>query len=239
MDNAIYATLSRQVGLERSMQTIANNLANVSTEGFRREGVVFAEWVDRLPTDGGSLSQATAMIRTTDFSQGGLSATKNPLDLALEGEGFFALQTPDGVALTRVGSFKLLPSGELAAHDGARLLDGGGAPIVVPSNASNISIARDGTISVDGLASAQIGVVSVADPLQMSRIGETRFVPDGDLAPAANASVIQGFVEQSNVNAVLEMTRMIDVQRSYEAGQSILQSEDERMREAMRVFGGA
>lgn len=238
MDNAVYATLSRQVGLERSMRLVASNLANVSTDGYRREGSVFAEWIDRLPVDGGALSQATAIIRTTDFSQGGLRSTGRALDLAIEGPGFFSVQSEDGVALTRAGSFTLSPAGEIVASDGARLLDEGGAPLAVPANAARIDIAGDGTISADGAAIGRVGVSIAPDPTTLTRQSETRFAAAGDVIAAGEAAAVrQGFIERSNVNAVLEMTRMIDVQRSYEAGQSFLRAEDERMREAVRVFG--
>ena len=238
MDNSVYATLSRQTGLERSMRIIAANLANVSTDGYRREGEVFAEWVDRLPVDGGALSQATALVRTTDFSQGAMKATGQALDLAIEGPGFFSVQTADGIALTRNGAFTLSPAGEVVASDGARLLDEGGAPIAIPAGTARIDISQDGTISADGAAVGRVGVSAVADLSALTRIAETRFEPQGDPLPVGAAtSVRQGFIERSNVNAVLEMTRMIDVQRSYEAGQSFLRAEDERMKEAIRVFG--
>ncbi|MEL7464234.1 MAG: flagellar hook-basal body complex protein [Pseudomonadota bacterium] len=240
MDNAVYATLSRQEGLNQAMRLIASNLANVSTDGYRGEGTVFAEWVERIPVDGGVLSQATATVRTTDFTQGGLKSTGAPLDLAIEGPGFFSVQAEGGVLLTRAGSFTLSPAGEIVASDGARLLDEGGAPLAVPAAAERIDIARDGTISADGAPIGRVGVSVVADLSTLTRVADTRFEPNGDVLPAGEAAAVsQGFIERSNVNAVLEMTRMIDVQRSYEAGQSFLRSEDERMREAIRVFGSS
>lgn len=238
MDNPIYATLSRQVGLDRAMRVVANNLANLSTTGFRREGVVFGEWIDRLAVDGGALAQTEALVRVTDFGQGVLRATGGDFDLGIEGDGFFMVETPSGPALTRAGAFVRSSTGEIVTPDGARLLDAGAAPIVAPPGVSRITIAADGAMSGDGRPLAQIAVVSVPDNTALTRIANGRFKFDGPLAPATDATIFQGSLEQSNVNPVRELTRMIEIQRAYEAGQSLLQSEDERMRQASRLLTG-
>lgn len=242
MDNPLYITLSRQVGLDRAMRIVANNIANMTTTGFRREGAVFAEIVDKLRVDGGAVSQTAALVRTTDFSQGVLRQTGNDFDLAIEGDGFFVVETPDGLALTRNGNFTRAATGEIMMADGARLADEGGAPIQVPPTDEPIVIAADGTMSVGGQPIARVGVVTVADETALTRKAEGRFVlPEGaaEFAPAENARIFQGFLEQSNVNPVREMTRMIEIQRAYEAGQALLSSDDERQRLAARVMSGA
>lgn len=242
MDNPLYVTLSRQIGLDRAMRIVANNIANMTTTGFRREGAVFAEVVDQLRVDGGAVSQTAALVRTTDYSQGALRKTGNDFDLAIEGDGFFVVETPDGLALTRNGSFTRAATGEIMTADGARLADEGGAPIQAPPTDEPIVIAADGTMSVGGQPIARVGVVTVADQSALTRKAEGRFVlPEGaaDFAPAENARIFQGFLEQSNVNPVREMTRMIEIQRAYEAGQSLLSSDDERQRLAARVMSGA
>lgn len=238
MDNPVYATLSRQVGLDRAMRVVANNLANISTTGFRREGVVFGEWVDRLAIDGGALAQTEALVRITDFAQGVLRATGGAFDLAIEGDGFFMVETPNGPALTREGAFTRSATGEIVAPDGARLLDEGAAPIVAPPGAEKITISPDGAMSADGRPLARIAVVTVADKSTLTRIAENRFELDGPPLPSIDASIIQGSLEQSNVNPVSELTRMIEIQRAYEAGQSFLRSEDERIRQATRLMAG-
>lgn len=240
MDNPFYVTLSRQVGLDRAMRIVANNIANISTDGFRREGAVFVEWVDRIAVDGGALAQTGALARTTEFSQGALRKTAGRLDLAIEGDAFFMLETPEGLALTRAGAFTRAADGSVVAPDGARLLDQGGGPVILPPGALEVDIASDGSLSVDGAPVAQVGKVSVADPSVLERRAANRFDPaNAELLPAPDAIIAQGFLESSNVNPVRELTRMIEIQRAYEAGQSLMKSEDERQRQAIRVMGSA
>lgn len=158
MDNAIYSTLSRQSGLMQEMRAVANNIANISTAGFRREGVVFSEYVAGLDGAEPSLSMAFAHGREVDLQQGALAQTGGALDFAIEGEGFFKIETPSGEQLTRAGNFSLSAQGELLTADGLRVLDMGGSPILVPPGAGPISLAADGTLSTDGQPLAQIGV---------------------------------------------------------------------------------
>ena len=150
MDNIGYTTLTRQSGLMREMQVVANNIANISTTGFRREGVIFSEYVNRLEDDP-SLSMAQGHTRSVDLEQGGMSATGGAFDFAIQGEGFFQVATPDGPRLTRAGSFTPSATGELVNMDGHQLLDGGGAPVFVPPDAGPISLASDGTMSANGV----------------------------------------------------------------------------------------
>src|SRR5690606_33872324 len=131
MENAIYATLTRQAGLMREMQVVANNIANISTTGFKREGVIFSEYVAAL-RDAPSLSMARASARNRDLTQGTMEQTNGTFDFAILGEGFFLIGTPEGERLSRAGHFTPGPEGELLNPDGFALLDEGGAPIVVP-----------------------------------------------------------------------------------------------------------
>lgn len=238
MDNPGYVTLSRQAGLLKNMQVVANNIANASTNGFRREGALFAEMVERLDVEGGSSSQASARARVTDFAQGALRATGGTLDLAIEGNGFFLIETPDGQALTRAGAFARGPEGEVLTADGHAVLDEGGAPLFAPPDAASLVISSDGVISADGQPIGQVAMVAVEDPTALVRREGGLFTTDQPLAPAEGATLFQGFVEQSNVDPVRELTRMIEIQRAYEMGQSLLQTEDERIRQAVRVLGG-
>lgn len=237
MDNAGYVTLTRQSGLMREMQVLAHNVANLSTTGFRREGVVFSEFVRRL--DGGEepLSMAAANARQTYLDQGGLSHTGGPLDLAIEGDGFFLVETPAGERLTRAGHFLRNAEGEMVTPEGHRLLDIGGAPVFLPADAGPIGIADDGTVSVGGEPLAQLGLVRPEDPSQIRREGGNLLLATGEILPAENAVLHQGFLEESNVNPISEMARLIAVQRAYEAGQSFLEREDERVRAVVRTLG--
>ena len=237
MENATYTTLNRQSGLLREMGTVAQNIANVSTTGYRREGIVFSEFVVDTGAGENSLSMANAAVRRTDFSQGNLSMTGGAFDFAIEGPGFFLVGTPEGDRLTRAGVFTPSPEGTLVAPDGALLLDAGGAPIFIPPDAADVGLGADGTLTVDGNPVAQVGLWQPADAAAMRRTDGTRFDPGGPPVPAAEARVIQGFIEASNVDAVSELTRMIEVQRAYELGQTFLDREDERVRSTIRTMG--
>lgn len=235
MDAAGYATLNRQSGLLREMGVVANNIANASTTGFRREGVVFSEFVAALDQDP-SLSMAHASGRHVDLSQSTLSQTGGQFDFAIQGEGFFLIETPQGQRLTRAGTFTPSAEGELVTPDGYRLLDAGGAPIFVPPDAKGVSMASDGTLSTGGQPIAQVGLWQPADPLSLRHQAGTMFSADA-VVPADGATVLQGMLEDSNVEPVSEIARMITVQRAYELGQKFLDSEDERVRGVIQALG--
>jgi flagellar basal-body rod protein FlgF len=236
MDNSIYAALSRQSGLMKEMQVVANNMANISTTGFRREGVMFSEYVDSLDGAEPSLSMAYANGRSIDFDQGPLAATGDSLDFAIEGKGYFMIETPDGNQLTRAGSFMRSAAGELVTPEGFRVLDNGGSPIFLPADQGRIAIAEDGTLSAKGAPLAQLGLYLPQNSTSISLQAGTRFaVPEGTV-PAEEAKVMQGFVEQSNVDPVSEISRMIEVQRAYEMGQNFLDREDERIRSVISTL---
>ncbi|MCJ8140561.1 flagellar hook-basal body complex protein [Falsirhodobacter halotolerans] len=235
MDATGYTTLTRQSGLMREMQSVANNIANVSTTGFRREGVVFSEHVKRLE-GAPSISMATATARQVDLSQGTLSGTGGAFDFAIQGEGFFAVQTPQGDRLTRAGSFTPSAEGLLVNMDGHPLLDDGGAPIFVPPDIGPVSVGQDGTMSAGGVPLARIGVWQPVDPMALRHEGGTVF-NGGEIEPVDTAVVLQGQLEDSNVSPVQEIARMIEVQRAYELGQSFLDREDDRMRTLVQTLG--
>ncbi len=239
MENATYTALTRQIGLTREMQVVANNIANMATTGFRTEGVIFAEHVKALGPDDPSLSLATASARETLLLQGTLTQTGGAFDLAIEGEGFFLIETPNGERLSRAGAFTPNQDGGLVTPEGYRVLDAGGAPVFVPTGAGPVGIAPDGTISAGGQPVGQIGLVMPVNLLGMTREDGVRFRADDGYEPAAEGRMIQGFLEESNVDPVLEITRMIEVQRTYELGQSFLDKEDERIRGAIRALGKA
>ena len=237
MDSAAFVTLNRQSGLLKELDTVANNIANMATNGYRREGVVFSEFVVSTGADSTSLSMAHANARMSDMAQGALVQTDGAFDFAIEGPGFFLLATPSGDRLTRSGAFTPSAEGTLVAPDGATLLDAGGAPVFVPSDAARISLGADGTLSADGNPLAQIGLWEPTDPLAMTRAEGTRFDPGGAPVPVDNPRILQGFVERSNVDPVSEITRMIEVQRAYELGRTFLDREDERVRSAIKTIG--
>ena len=234
MENTGYITLTRQSGLAREMQVVANNIANAATTGYRAEGVIFSEYIQTVD-NGPSLSMGQANVRMTSFEQGGLTPTGGSFDLAIEGDGYFLVQTPGGERLTRAGAFTPNAEGEMVTFDGYRVLDAGGAPLFVPPGVS-IAISADGTLSADGKPLGQVGLVRPIDALDMIREDGVMFRTEGGYEPANGARVLQGFIEKSNVSPITQLARMIEVQRAYEMGQNFLQREDERVRAAMKAL---
>ena len=232
MDSTGYITLTRQSGLMREMQVVANNIANAATTGYRQEGIIFSEYVQGIE-GGASLSMGQGNVRRTLFDQGTLSQTGGTFDFAIEGDGFFLIDTPQGERLTRAGSFTPNAAGDLVTPDGYSVLDAGGAPVFVPPDARSISVSPDGMISADGNLVGQIGLVRPIEPGDMTRQSGLMFDAAGGFEPAEGARMMQGFVEESNVNPIGQLARMIEIQRAYEMGQSFLDSEDERVRRAM------
>jgi flagellar basal-body rod protein FlgF len=235
MENAGYTTLTRQSGLLREMRVVANNIANAATSGYRQEGLVFSEYVQAI--DGAtSLSMGQGNARHTSFDQGALTKTGGTFDFAIEGNGFFLVETPDGERLTRSGAFTPNADGDLVTQDGFRVLDAGGAPVFIPPGAADLAVASDGTISSEGNPIGQIGMVAPLDARGMVREDGVMFRTDDGYEPAEDARVLQRFIENSNVDPILQLTRMIEVQRAYELGASFLDAEDERVRAALRAI---
>ena len=235
MDNASYTTLTRQSGLTREMNVLANNIANAATTGFRAEAITFSEFIKSAPGTE-SVSMATANVITTSMEQGALKKTGGSFDFALEGPGFFMVQTPDGDRLTRAGSFSPNENGDLANMDGYLVLDAGGAPIFIPPDAKSVDVSSDGTFSVDGNPIGQIGIFRPTDPLGLQRETGVLFESVEGTEPVEDGRVLQGFLESSNVNPINEISRMIQVQRAYEMGQTFLENEHNRIRDAVKTF---
>jgi len=231
MSNSIYATISRQDGLLKELQVVANNIANANTTGYKTDRAIFAEYLVSTGTETPSISMGALAGHSFDLTQGTVSFTGGQFDLAIQGEGFFALQTPAGERLTRAGAFQLSAEGQLITPDGAAVLDAGNTPIEFPPEATNVSISGDGTITVDGELFGQVGIFRANGELQ--RDTDTRFTATGGTEVIENASVLQGALEKSNVSPVLEMARMIEVQRAYEAGQNVLEEEHQRINQTI------
>lgn len=237
MDLAGYVGLTRQSSLAKELQSVANNIANLSTTGYRREGVIFAEVVRALPVEGGSVAMTEARARYFDEMQGSLEETGGTLDLAVEGNGYFQVMTPQGERLTRAGAFTRNADGIVVNMDGHALLDEGGGEIQIPFEAKAVSVSSDGTLSVDGQPVARVGLVTVEDKTKLFREAGVLFRADEAPVPVEDGRIVQGFLEQSNVNPVGELARMIEVQRAYESGQKLLDLEDERIRKVVTTLG--
>lgn len=235
MSNVIYAALSRQTGLELEFASLANNVANATTAGYRGERHIFSEYVNAV--DGGpSLSQTRIGGRALNLDQGDLSPTGGALDVALEGSGFFVVNTPGGERLTRAGAFLLNAEGVLVTADGHTLQGEGGGAIAVPAGAEPIVISSDGTISAGTSAIGRLRAVEV-DAVALEREGDSLFRTTAPLVEAS-PTFRQGFIEASNVSPVVELSRMIEAQRAFEIGAQFLSQESDRISRAIEAIGG-
>ncbi|WP_278922132.1 MULTISPECIES: flagellar hook-basal body complex protein [Pseudophaeobacter] len=233
MESAGYATLSRQTGLMREMRVVANNIANAATTGYRSEGLIFSEFVQSSQGQE-SLSMARANIFNTSMEQGQLTQTGGTFDFAIEGDAYFMIETPQGERLTRSGAFSPNAEGDLVTMDGHRVLDAGRAPVFVPGTAGSIQVGANGTITADGNAVGQIGLFQPDEDTILMREDGVMFRAEGEIVDAEGAKMVQGYLEGSNVNAITQVTRMIEIQRAYEMGQSFLETEDQRIRNAIK-----
>lgn len=233
MESPWLISISRQAALQRDMDAVANNIANVNTPGYKAERMMFSEYLVR-PQKNVPLSfvQDRGMMR--DLSEGPLTKTGNPLDLALTGDGYFMVDTANGQRYTRSGRFQLDANGQIVDERGEPVLGDGGQPIVIPSGTTQISIAPDGTISADTDVIGKIGVVTFADQRSMKRQAYGLYATAAPPTPASSQThVMQGMLEESNVNAIQEMTNMIEISRAYTANEQVLQNEDDRIRRAI------
>jgi flagellar basal-body rod protein FlgF len=233
MDNTILITLSAQNALRRQMDVAANNMANMSTAGFKSESVLF-EPVIRRPASISERPKTVEFVRdytiARDFRPGALQRTDNPLDFALTGDGYFTIQTTEGNAYTRDGKFQLDTQGRLVTHDGRSVLDIAGQPINLDLTLGEPLVGRDGTISQGGNQMAQLGIAAFARPGAMEKIGDNLWKPKNEQAtPSTNTQVIQGMMEGSNVVAITELTRIMEISRAFESA-SRLQKQTEDLR---------
>lgn len=235
MESTGYVTVARQSGLMHEMETIAHNIANTATTGYRAQGLVFSEFI-RSVSDGDSLSMAAARVKKTSTAQGVLTQTGNTLDLAIEGTGFFQIETPNGPRLTRAGAFNVNSFGDIVTSDGHPVLDIGGAPINVPAGVTDVEVAADGTVSLGERLLGQIGIVDPEPGADLQRESGAMFRTDAVLVPSTGSKVLQGHLEGSNVDAIAQLTRLIEVQRAYEIGQQLLDFDNDRTRAALQTL---
>ena len=215
------------------MEVMANNVANSNTPGYKTQHVLFSDWL--LPT---TSKQAAAGESTVDFTQdratwrdqsaGTLTHTGDPLDLAIGTQGFFVVRTANGDRLTRAGRFSLQPDGTIGDDDGNALLDASGAPIRISPGDTGITVAGDGTISSKQQQIGKIGVVSPADPNRLTAEGNHLLKADTTTSPVAQPGIVQGAVEDSNVSPMLELTRMMQLERDFQFMTQFAQSEGDR-----------
>lgn len=226
MNSGYYAACSGLRAQSQALELMANNLANVNTNGYLGEQPTFRSLMasPRAVTTNlvqRTINQFSTLGDTqTDLSSGNLQKTDGPFDLAIEGRGFFAVQTKAGTAYTRNGSFQVSPTGQLLTASGDAVL-GEQGPITVPAGAPSIS--GDGTLSVNGAVAGKLRVVELADDAMVTPLGNSLYsVPDTSVGPATRSNVRQGMLQSSNVNPITSVVNLISVQRQAEMMQRAL-----------------
>lgn len=242
MENALLVGLSRQMVLRRQMSVHANNMANVNTAGFKRDDLLFEEYLmpQARMSDARGADARISFVQDPavygNFAEGTFDKTGNELDAAISGDGWFVVDTPEGERFTRNGQFKLSPEGELVTPAGDPVL-GEGGPIVFGPEESGIEIAKDGTISTNQGLRGQLRIVSFENNNELKKEGAMMFSSDAVPQPAEEASVLQGMIEKSNVEPVLEMTRMIDTARAYSSVSQAIEQTSQLRQSAIERLG--
>ena len=255
MEMSMYSALFGALSTETRLNISANNLANINTTGYKRDRVSFEDTFSRYAHDyhvdpRGDLREKELLPRADliakprlamqqiDFSQGALTATGNPMDLAIQGPGFFKVAAPGGSYYTRNGAFHRSSEGMLVNDQDMPVL-GGGGPIQLPNG--RISLDGTGALYVDGAQVGQVDVVTVQNPEALQKYGANLYMPQTGatiqegVAEAGRTEVAQGFLEKPNVEVVEEMVSMIETQRTFEAYQKVMSSSNELDTKAIRV----
>ncbi len=238
MQDGLYVALSGQVALQKRLDTIAHNVANMNTAGFRADEVSFSTVLANTGDNSTAFASTGANYISRKF--GSMSSTGNPLDIAVRGDGWFAVQTPAGTAYTRDGRMRMSDSGSLESLNGYPILDAGGAPILLSPNAGPPVISGDGMISQGGQASAAVGLFTIDDSARLERYDNSSVIPDKPATPVldfSNSGVVQGYVEGANVNPIMEMSRMIAVTHAFEGVSTAIQSTENSLTDAIKTLG--
>lgn len=238
MQEGLYVALSSQIALEKRLTTIADNIANASTVGFRATGVRFEEVLSGLQADATTYVSSGESFLATE--SGAIVSTGNSLDFAIQGDVWFALDTPAGTVMTRDGRFKMLETGELVSHAGYPVLDAGGTAINLNPAGGMPNASRDGFLSQNGVQVAAIGLFEYSPGPNATRFGNSGVLPETPPQPAVDRSdigVLQGFLEQSNVNPLQELTKLIMVQRAFDNAAALIRDSEGAYEETIKAFG--
>lgn len=230
MENSIYVALSRQVGIEEKMAITANNIANVNTPGYRAQNMVFNEFLADPRGIEDPLSQVLDYGHYQNTAPGSFRTTGNPLDVAIQGEGYMGVQTADGIAYTRNGRLSLNVNREIVNPAGLPITDEGGNPISIPADAQDVIIAQDGTISSENGVISKLKLVRFDNEQELRATGDGLYRTEQAEQPIEEPRFVQGAYEESNVSAVLEMTRMIQTSRDFQSIHRLMQNEHDRQR---------
>jgi flagellar basal-body rod protein FlgF len=226
------------MALEKRLETIAHNVANVSTTGFRSEEVKFSSILSRVPPDPASF--ATAKGTYISRKPGEFVETQNPFDVAVRGDAWLSIDMNGQQVYTRDGRLKMTQNGDVQTLNGYPVLDVGGAPITIDPNGGPPQIAADGTIAQQGRQLGALGLFTIPEDAKLTYAENSSVIPSLPAEPAldfARYGVVQGFMERSNVNPVMEMTHLISVQRSFEALTNVISTTEATYVEGIRTLG--
>jgi flagellar basal-body rod protein FlgF len=241
MESTSYIALSYQTGVERQMDVVANNIANMNTHGFKGERMMFIEHISeslgsrrfkKTP-----LSYVRDIATMTDVSRGALEKTGNSLDLAITGDGFFVVQTENGDRYTRNGRFKLDGDGQIVTQTGDPLLSDGGNPFFLSTEDTNVTISRNGSVSTNNGELGKIRLVNFETPQKLLRMADEYFSSETPPFEVETPEVEQGMLEGANVKPILEMAKLIEINRRYDSTRKFIEREDERVRSMLREYG--
>ncbi|MEM8748800.1 MAG: flagellar basal-body rod protein FlgF [Pseudomonadota bacterium] len=240
MDTGLYVGLSSQMALERRLSTVAHNIANANTVGFRPSQIRFEEVLDGVATRSPSfVSEGQSFANT---AKGALEQTGNSLDFAVKGGFWFSVETPAGTVVTRDGRFKMTNEGALVSLDGHPVLDPGGAPIQLNPAGGTPQVSNDGFLMQNGQQIGAIGIFEYDPQANFKRYGNSGIVthqPPVAVVDDPQAGVVQGYVEKSGVNAVDEMSKLIMIHRNFENITSLLRDSESSLEAAIKTLGGS
>jgi flagellar basal-body rod protein FlgF len=239
MQSSLYVSYSGQIALERRLATIANNIANSGTVGYRAEELKFDTVFSNLSNDATAFSSAGKSYLSE--KSGGMKQTGNPLDVAIQGPGWMAIQTAAGTAYTRDGRMMMKSTGELLTLNGNAILDAGGSPITMDPNAGPPRIDHDGNVSQLGRNTGKIGLYAIDVSNGYLRAENSSIIPSTSASAIESFTAdgfAQGFVEESNVNAVTEMTNLIMITRAFDGLQTSIDESETSLKKAIQVLSG-
>ncbi|MGD0143801.1 MAG: flagellar basal-body rod protein FlgF [Rhizomicrobium sp.] len=233
MNQTMLVSLSQQLATYQAMDSIANNIANVSTPAYKRETPTFQEYVAKVqPAEGDKGSKSVSYVQETgavrDLKEGPMETTGGKFDFAIHGNGYFAVQTANGERYTRNGHFTLDLNGKLSTEEGDQVETQGGPLSITPQD-GDVNVAADGTVSatINGTQSqlGKLKVVSFANERALQKEGDSLYSTTQTANPATNVKVVQGMLEASNVQPVIEISNMIEIMRTYQATSNLSQTQ--------------
>lgn len=243
MDNTKYIALSRQMALWKQMDFVSNNMANMNTSGYKQDEAVFSTYM--VKTEGGQGVAKDPLYFTEDyatfkdFTAGMISETGNTFDVAIKGDAFFAIGTDNGERYTKKGQFSLNADGQLITSDGDAVLSENNEPLFFAPGEKEITISENGDVSTENGVIGRLKLVSFQDNQKLLKVAGTMYentIGNDMILGDNNAVVLQGALEKSNVNAISEMTKLVNLQRSYEHVQQMIDEEHDRLSNTISAF---